>query len=434
MNPKETTVYIVTAMLVMAMFASSAMAITVDGRIDPSDEWDASWKLADDLNDEPPLPLPNGFNISAVWQHYNLSEDKLYFRYDTVGIAGDASGNGNPHLYTPPDGIEEWGVGLHEAYVVGFDVDNDDSTGAVMMGYPDSFDGFDLVVHYNDNVVTANWYGGVTAPSSFVAKAAIATEEDYTHNVEFSINNVSEFMDWRYYRIYGFAGSLYDTGNPEDPLTEPIEVLEFDFNWTGICCYNMSFTGISCGNIVNHTWDFGDGTPLVTISGPPVSPIWHQYTRGGPPKYNVVLSGCNQKSCASISKAVYVDNGPTAKATRTPGMVYVNTPTSVKFDGSASHADPSGDPLRTITYEWSFSDGTYDSGSIVYKTVKLGSGATLSATLTVNDSHCEDDVKVYVTTKPPQEVPLLTPAGMFALIGMMCIVGAGRVLTKGRRL
>lgn len=336
MNTKGMVVSIVTAMVVMVMFASSAMAIIVDGRIDSSDEWDASWKLADDLNDEPPLPLPNGFNISAVWQHYNLSDDKLYFRYDTVGIAGDASGNGNPHLYAPPAGIEEWGVGLHEEYVVGFDVDNDNSTGALMMGFPDPFNGFDLVVHYTNNTVTAKWYGGLTAPSCFVAEAAIATEEDYTHHVEFSINNVSEFMDWRYYRIYGFAGSLYDPGNPEDPLAEPIEVLEFDFDFKGICCYNMEFNGtMSFGNIVNHTWTFGDGDSEYAAGLPGVVP--HQYTRGGLPKFTVTLSGYNALGqYAEITKSVYVDDGPTAKTPWTSKKIDADTPTSVKFDGSAS--------------------------------------------------------------------------------------------------
>ncbi len=32
-----------------------------------------------------------------------------------------------------------------------------------------------------------------------------------------------------------------------------------------------------------------------------------------------------------------------------------------------------------------------------------------------------------------EDVPLLTLPGLLALIGTMCIVGAGRILTKGRR-
>jgi PKD repeat protein len=432
MNTKEMMVSIVTAMMVMAMFASSAMAIDVDGRA-PAGEWEDDWHLADDLNDEPsPLPLPNGYNISAIWQHYVAAENgKLYIRYDTIGIAGDTTGNGIPH--PPPSPIEGWGVGDDEQYVVGFDVDNNAATGAPMMGYPDFFEGFDLIIIYKNNAVSADWYGGITAPPGFVAEAAIATDEPYTHVVEFSVNNVDAFMDWHHYRIYGFAGSLYDTGNPEDPLSEPIEVLEFDFDWTGICCYNMSFTGSSCGNIVNHTWDFGDGTTSGVINGAPGT-IIHQYSRGGLPKFNVVLSGCNQKSCTSISKAVYVDKGPTAKATRTPAKIDVDTPTSVTFDGSASHPDLSGDPLRTITYKWEFSDSHPDAyTAVVTRSVTLGPHGTLSATLTVDDSHCESDVTVVVTTNPPEEVPILTPAGMVALIGMLCIVGAGRILTKGRR-
>ncbi len=313
---------------------------------------------------------------------------------------------------------------------MGLDVDNDEATGETMMG---GCKGFDLVIYYENNAVFAVW-DDIPAPSGFVANATIKLDAPYTNVVEFSINNVSEYVDPRYYRLYGYAWSGIDVGNPEDPLTEPIEVLEFDFNWTGICCYNMSFTGISCGNIVNHTWDFGDGTPPVTISGPPVSPIWHQYTRGGLPKFDVILIGCNQKSCASISKEVYVDNGPTADTIWTYKKIYVNTSTSVTFDGSASHADPDGYPLRTITYNWNFSDGPPDqSTAVVTRSVTLGPHDTLEATLMVNDSHCENSVKVYVTTKPPQEVPLLTLPGLLALIGMMCIVGAGRILTKGRR-
>jgi hypothetical protein len=435
MNLKGMIVSIVTAMLVMTMFASSAMAITVDGRIDPSDEWN-SWKLGDDDDMGNPLPLVNGFNISTVWQHYVASEDKLYFRYDTVGIAGDSSGNGNPN--TPADDQnDQWGVGVpnnpavynpREGYTVAINADNDIATGKHIRGY----DGFDIILNYQNDIAAVEWIG-IAEPSGFIAEAEIATAYPFTHVVEFSINKVSEYMDPRLYVLYGYAGSDMDQENPEDPLLEPFEVVEFDLDFKGICCYNMEFNGtMSFGSIVNHTWDFGDGDSEYIVGPPGV--VTHQYSRGGLPKFTVTLSGYNALGqYAEVSQEVYVDKGPTAKATVVPTKVEVNNPTSVKFDGSASHADPSGDPLRTITHEWSFSDGTYDSGHIVYKTVTLGPGETLSATLTVNDSHCEKHVPVYVTTKPPQEVPLLTLPGLLALIGMMCIVGAGRILTKGRR-
>ena len=427
MNLKGMIVSIVTAMLVMTMFASSAMAITVDGRIDPSDEWN-SWKLADD--EDQPWALVNGYDLLAVWQHYDESEDKLYFRYDTDGIAGDSNGDGNPN--EPDDGWnDQWGVGDDEQYVVALNLDNDDATGLNIRGYP----GFDLTVKYTDNIPEIEWHNpSITEPAGFVAEAKIATTVPYERVVEFSVNKVSEYMDPRLYTVYGYAGSAIDEVNPEDPLSEPFEVVEFDFDFEGICCYNMEFNGtMSFGSIVNHTWDFGDGDSEYTVGPPGV--VTHQYSRGGLPKFTVTLSGYNALGqYAEVSQEVYVDKGPTAKATVVPTKVEVNNPTSVKFDGSASHADPSGDPLRTITYKWEFDDGYPDqSTAVVTRSVTLGPGKSLSATLTVNDSHCEDDVTVYVTTKPPQDVPLLTLPGMFALIGMLCIVGAGRILTKGRR-
>jgi len=423
MNLKGMIVSITTAMLVMTMFASSAMAITVDGRIDPSDEWN-SWKLGDDEDS----PWNNGYDLRAVWQHYNASEDKLYFRYDTDGIAGDANtiGDGNPHNVMPNDPNDQWGVGPHELYQIGLNIDNNDITGVTIRGV----DGFDLIIDYTDNAPTVAWHD--MAEHDVIVEAKIALDTPYTNVVEFSINNVSTYMDPRLYVLYGYAGTILDL-NEEDPLIEPFEVIEFDFDFKGICCYNMEFNGtMSFGSIVNHTWDFGDGDSEYTVGPPGV--VTHQYSRGGLPKFTVTLSGYNALGqYAEVSQEVYVDKGPTAKATVVPTKVEVNNPTSVKFDGSASHADPSGYPLRTITYGWSFSDGTYDSGPIVYKIVTLGPHDSLSATLTVNDSHCEDAVKVYVTTKPPQEVPLLTLPGVLALIGMLCIVGAGRILTRGRR-
>jgi len=423
---KTMVISIVMTMVVMLVFASTAMAITVDGVASPG-EWDPNWKLADDLNDVPPLAYANGFNISSVWQHYE--DDTLYFMYKTVGIAGDSSGNGHPSL--PDDNTEQPGVGRDEMYVVGIDIDNDASTGTTMMGgYP----GFDLIVKYQDSTVTDTWYG-TTEPSGFEAKALIKLDEPYDHVVEFSMNKVSEYMDTRNYALYGFAGSLIDTQNPEDPLTEPIEVTEFDFECEGICCFNMSFTGTSCGNIANHTWTFDDGTTSGVISGAPEDApfLYHQYSSGG--YYDVTLSGYNANGDqAAVTKHIYVDMGPTAAISVNP--TEIDGATLVTFDGSGSHTDLRGEPRRDIvSWEWSFSDGDAKSGEVVTKTVTTAM-VPLTATLTVSDSHCIDDVSVTVKKKPGptgNEVPILTPAGMLVLVGLLCIVGGSRLLNRGRR-
>ena len=140
------------------------------------------------------------------------------------------------------------------------------------------------------------------------------------------------------------------------------------------------------------------------------------------------LGGMSDNNCGGTNKKM-------VKSTQN-GKI---TPTRVKFDGSKSY--PASTPAwappapAIATHEWRFGDGTSASGDIAYKMVTLGTQGALSATLTVNDSHCEDDVTIYVTaSKPPQAVPILTLPGVLALIGMMCIVGAGRIINRGRGL
>jgi hypothetical protein len=48
---------------------------------------------------------------------------------------------------------------------------------------------------------------------------------------------------------------------------------------------------------------------------------------------------------------------------------------------------------------------------------------------------CTGVSRAEVSMPPTMEVyvPILTPDGMIALIGMLCIAGAGRIAKKGRR-
>jgi len=197
----------------------------------------------------------------------------------------------------------------------------------------------------------------------------------------------------------------------------------------------MSFTGYSCGSIVNHTWTFGDGSNSGVISGTPEDApfLYHQYSSGG--NYDVTLSGYNTRGAyAEVTKTIYVDIGPTAVATANP--IEIDGTTTVTFNGGSSYTDPNGVPRRSIvSYDWSFSDGTTASGEVVTKTVTTVM-TPLTATLTVSDSHCIDDASVTVTKKEGptgNEVPILTPAGMLALVGLLCIAGGSRVLNRGRR-
>ena len=103
MNTKGMIVAIVTAMLVMAMFASSAMAITVDGLVSPTDEWDGDWSaddtttgtLGDPCSIEDHLMEDWGYNMKTIYQHYDMSSNTLYFRLDVCGMPADLNGDGD---------------------------------------------------------------------------------------------------------------------------------------------------------------------------------------------------------------------------------------------------------------------------------------------------------------------------------------------------
>jgi uncharacterized repeat protein (TIGR01451 family) len=175
---------------------------------------------------------------------------------------------------------------------------------------------------------------------------------------------------------------------------------EFDFEFEQACCKKIKFfnpsdstqSGSSVGEVTEHTWDFGDGNTEGPLSGAPENYSSFIYIYDTCGWKWVTLSG----SCDGVEnetrKHVYVDCGPTARATASPRNLDCDTPTTVTFDGRSS----TGDTNSIVSYDWAFSDGTFDSGDVVNKTVTLAEGVILTATLTVNDSHCEDSDDVGV--------------------------------------
>ena len=242
-------------MLVMTVFASSAMAITVDGEISPSDEWDVYDEMVtDDIGDT----CSTGYDITSL--RMRVEGDTLYILMVLDGVPGDADNDGNPDTYTNSDpatcgcvnpswtDYEGVGVGMpcpREQYGVEIDSNNNGGLDYTLMycsGGPSLYDEDDFKI-----------LGAHTG-------AAHGTI------VELSVD-IDEYCDINpaNYCVYGFADTQCN-GN-EDAIDQ---MCHFDAPPTAVC----SFTPISCGQgtlsgtgssddgtIVEYAWDFyNDGT------------------------------------------------------------------------------------------------------------------------------------------------------------------------------
>ncbi|HUV73691.1 MAG TPA: hypothetical protein VMW79_05255 [Anaerolineae bacterium] len=126
------------ALALSALLTGQAFAqggITLDG---VGDDWDPSWQVATDPLDvavtgtgnhphEAPTYARSGYDIIALWAHYQPSDDRWYFRLDVDGRAGDSDsqtgtpgnlGVGTHDVDAGPLGGDSAGIGPSEAYTL----------------------------------------------------------------------------------------------------------------------------------------------------------------------------------------------------------------------------------------------------------------------------------------------------------------------------
>jgi len=405
MNTKGMIVSIVTAMLVMTMFASSAMAITVDGEINPSDEWDGDWSADDSTSGDPcdtedHLMEDWGYNMKTVYQHYDKPSNTLYFRLDVCGMPADLDGDGdvNDPCNPPQPPCDCDGVGAYEQYEIQL----------TSIGYSG------VNMRYADN--------DVVQPDADAQWGADC--------IEFSLINADTYVDPYDYCMFLSAGGIADPPSSEDLMDachfDDTPKAEFDFTPTE-CGGGMLDASASSDDveIVSWDWDFcDDGTgDYDDASGESVS-----YACPGTCNVGLKVTD-NLGQTGTIRHDVNVAGGPVVQVTTdADGCVDIGAMVEFSID-SLTHDTP------IASYQWTFNDGltgSSDTSPTTSRTIPTNNGVT--ATLTVTDTlGCVGVDHVSVCVKPTQQVPFLTPVGMVALIGMLCIVGAGRILTKGRR-
>ena len=428
MNTKEMIVAIVTAMLVMTMFASSAMAITVDGEINPSDEWDVyDEMITDNVGDT----CSTGYDITSLWMR--VEGDTLYIRMDINGVPGDADNDGNPDTYTNMDPgacgcpatapYEYEGVGIGadplnptvEEYIALIDSDNNgayDYSLKYQLGDSSLYDSAKI-----DDATTVAAHGAIVElsvaidqhcyidPTNYCVKGSADT--DCNGNEDYTVN-------------------MCHVGDPPEA--------RFDFT-PGDCGegrLDATASTDSDGWIVSYGWDFDNDGDYDDATGDIVDP----YTIGGP-NYVCLKVTDNLGQSNITCQWVTLTGCPiaVAKADGSDGPQLSQGGKLVKFCGDESY-HPDYPDAYIVSYHWTILGVDY-STTDPNECFDVFIDETTTAYLKVVDNfgcECTDTVTVRVPLyKPPSDVPFLTPTGMVALIGMLCIVGAGRILTKGRR-
>ncbi len=158
-----------------------------------------------------------------------------------------------------------------------------------------------------------------------------------------------------------------------------IENANFAASDTVICKgtpITFSTIGINTSNIGSHTWDFGDGSSLISTSGT----VSHTYTVSG--TYSVSLIITDLLSCKdTLIKSLYIQvDGPTAQFTSSVPGTCLNTP--ITFTDS-SYSDGTH-PIQQ--YAWDYGDGTLDTlSSGPFQHAYAGPGV-YTVSLSVTDS------------------------------------------------
>ena len=206
-------------------------------------------------------------------------------------------------------------------------------------------------------------------------------------------------------------------------------LIDLDFTYAATCCMGATVTPTWSGPVAWHQW-IVDGIADEVIY---TTPTTKELTACG--QYDVTLRGGsdidNLDDYKEFSATVELACEPIVEV-KTDVIDCARVGDSVEFSIDSLTYDT---PIAS--YHWTFTNGLASSDEpTVIRTIPVG-GTT--ATLKVTDDlGCfdSDSVSVSICTppyEPPSDVPVLTPTGMVALIGMLCIVGAGRILTKGRR-
>ena len=170
------------------------------------------------------------------------------------------------------------------------------------------------------------------------------------------------------------------------PIAASTPIAAFTSSCTGLSCsFNASSSTDTGGTIATYSWNFGDGTPVVSGASATTTHIYASAGSG----YSVTLTVTdNLSSTNSVSHNV-APTGPPPPSTPIAAFTSNCTALSCVFDGSSS-TDTAGATITT--YTWNFGDGSATVTGVnpthVYATAN-----TYTVTLTVLDTLSDTNTK-----------------------------------------
>ncbi|GAA3537967.1 carboxypeptidase regulatory-like domain-containing protein [Nocardioides daeguensis] len=218
------------------------------------------------------------------------------------------------------------------------------------------------------------------------------------------------------------------TGAVAGPNHAPVLTVDISPTTTGAAPFDVGLLFGATdddGDTLSYKVEYGDGSPVMTGSQPPVTPLPHTYGQPGTYQLKVsVTDGIRTVARTTTISAVLPE--PVA-ANAGDDQVAVEGE-AVAFDGSGSR------PVGMIaSYHWDFGDGTTGSGPRPSHTYGAPGDYVVTLTAEVAGESSTDEAAVSVTAEPPFEgiVATVTGAGAVPLASatVLLINGDGSRLT-----
>ncbi len=251
--------------------------------------------------------------------------------------------------------------------------------------------------------VPVNFTGGATSVGGCTVQSWFWNFGDTWSTADTAI---TQNGTWSYSQPGTYIAALYvDNGFCIKTATVTITVVGplacFNYFPTNPCPgQNVNFTNctIGCAGL-NFIWDFGDGTPPVSVTG--CGSVNHVYNLPG--TYNICLTASNPAGCQSTVCDSITVSGPIASFFGSP-LTTTCPPLIVQFTSNSVGAS---------SYAWDFGDSspisTVQNPNHVYTTID-----TFTVTLTVTSANgCQDDTTIvdYIMITGPIGTYTFSPHG-----------------------